>query len=60
MLGLRYVSCDRCGLVHADLEDPPCCARCDGAEFAPVGADSRGNGLAADGTYFAGSMIDDR
>ncbi|QZY00439.1 hypothetical protein [Halobaculum rubrum] len=58
MLGLRYVSCDRCGLVHADLDEPARCARCDGDDFTTVVADSGRDSLAADAAYFAGSMTD--
>ncbi|MXR43268.1 hypothetical protein GRX01_18255 [Halobaculum sp. WSA2] len=60
MLGLRYFSCDRCGLVHSNLDEPARCARCDGDDFTPVVADRERDALGGDVAYFAGSMIDER
>jgi ribosomal protein L37E len=28
VLGLRFFACDRCGVVHADPEEPVQCGRC--------------------------------
>ncbi|MFC6787278.1 hypothetical protein ACFQFH_15825 [Halobaculum halobium] len=59
MLGIRYFSCDRCGLVHSDLDEPARCARCASDGFTPVTADRGRDESSADAAYFAGSMIDD-
>jgi hypothetical protein len=59
VLGVRYFSCDRCGLVHSDLGVPARCVRCDGDEFTPVATDHGSDALAADAAYFAGSMGSD-
>jgi len=58
VLGLRYFSCDGCGLVHSGLDRPTRCGRCDGGDFTSVVADRGGDALAADAAYFAGSMTD--
>jgi len=60
VLGLRYFACDRCGLVHSDLDEPARCARCDGDDFTPVVAHPEQDALGADAAYFAGSMTADR
>ena len=59
MLGLRYFSCDQCGLVHSNLGVPARCARCNGGDFTPVATDRERDALTADAAYFAGSMNDD-
>ena len=38
MLGLRFFTCDRCGLVHADIDNPPRCGRCDHRQLTDITA----------------------
>ncbi len=38
MLGLRFFTCDRCGLVHADVDNPPRCGRCDHTRLTDITA----------------------
>ncbi|WP_435064632.1 hypothetical protein [Halobaculum sp. EA56] len=58
MRGLRYVSCDRCGLVHSDVDVPARCARCAGGDFTALVADRGADARAADAAYFADTMLD--
>lgn len=36
MLGLRFFACDRCGIVHADVDNPPECGRCDYTQLTDI------------------------
>ena len=59
VLGLRYCSCNQCGLVHSGLDVPARCARCGGDEFTPIATDRGRDARSGDAAYFAGSMRGD-
>ncbi|WP_171006576.1 hypothetical protein [Halalkalirubrum salinum] len=54
MLGLQFFTCDRCGLVHADVDNPPRCGRCDHTRLTDITASTAAE------PYFTDAIADRR